>query len=92
MPMEPVQLSTERLDEAVLALLSLCILSALPGQPGIQADPGFDYDSLKRLHAQGYLAACPHHPIHTIWLTPEGARRSRELFRKLFCDVRPLGT
>jgi Lar family restriction alleviation protein len=82
-------LDLDKLDDAVLAILSLCIINdEIAERPGIQAEDGFDYESLVRLHKKGYLATEPHPPIHAIWLTPEGARRGRELFRKLFSSDR----
>src|SRR6266542_1376824 len=69
-------LDLDKLDDAVLAMLSLCIINdEIDERPGIQAEDGFDYQSLVRLHKQGYLATKPNLPIHAIWLTPEGARR-----------------
>lgn len=84
----PKEFKPDKLDNAVLAMLSLCILDdEIGSNPGIQADPGFDYEALQRLHAKGYLAARPSiSSDRPVWLTPEGARRARELFRKLFCD------
>ncbi len=84
----PEGLKQAKLDDAVLALLSLCINdNEIGSKPGIQANPGFDYETLKRLHAKGYLASPPSIlPDRPVWLTPDGARRARELFRELFCD------
>ena len=77
----------DKLDDAVLAMLSVCIIDdEIGNRPGIQTQEGFNYESLIRLHKKGYLATCPHHPINAIWLTPEGARRARELFRQMFCE------
>ena len=79
----------DKVDDAVLAILSLSIIDDEIGErPGIQAEDGFAYESLVRLHKKGYLAAEPHPPIHAIWLTPDGARRGRELFRKMFSNDR----
>jgi hypothetical protein len=83
----PAGVNTDRLDDATLAILTLSILqNDHPGLPGIQVDPEFDLLTLARLYAKGFLATEPHAPVHAIWLTPEGARRAHELFRKLFCD------
>jgi hypothetical protein len=81
-------LDSEKLDDAVLAMLSLGIIDdEIGSKPGIQAEPGFDYDALERLHAKGFLAAPPHTlSDRPVWLTPEGARHARELFRKMFCN------
>lgn len=85
---EPKGLNPDKLDDAVLAMLSLCITDEEIGnKAGIQADPGFDWNSLERLHKQGFLATPPNILAdRPIWLTPEGVRRARELFRKTFCD------
>jgi hypothetical protein len=75
------------LDNATLAILTLSISqNDHPGLSGIQVDPEFDLPTLARLHDKGFLATEPHPPVNAIWLTPEGARRAHELFRKLFCD------
>ena len=79
-------LDPDKLDDAVLAMLSVFIIdSEIGNRPGIQTVEGYDDEALVRLHRKGYLATYPHQPINAIWLTPEGARRARELFRQMFC-------
>jgi hypothetical protein len=78
----------DKFDDAMLAMLSDCILTGKPRRRlGIQADPKFNYQSLQRLRAKGYLAAPPSILAdRPIWLTPKGARRAQKLFRQMFCD------
>ena len=76
----------DKLDDMVLAMLSLCmVLEASGTDQRIQAEPEFDYYALQRLYAKGYLAAPPSTVSgRPVWLTPEGARRARDLFRQTF--------
>lgn len=70
----------DKVDEATLALLQLG-LSRTP--TGGRAWKAFDLQTLARLHQKGWLAA-PRTKDVTIEVTPEGMRRSEELFRKYF--------
>ena len=70
----------DKVDEATLALLMLG-LSRTP--TGGRAWKAFDLQTLQRLHQKGWIAA-PRIKDITLEVTPEGVRRSEELFRKLF--------
>ena len=80
------EMSPESIDEVVLALLSLNVVSEDTAQrPGIQAETHLNPEALERLHAKGYLACEPSTlPDRPVWLTPEGLKRSRELFQQMF--------
>ena len=67
----------ERIDEAVLALLSLTLHDER------RAWKGFDWNTLGRLHAKGLI----HDPVgrtRSVVLTDEGLRQSKALFQSLF--------
>lgn len=66
-----------RIDDAVLALLA-----ALSFNDG-QAWKGFDFDVMDRLHAQG-LIDDPKGRAKSVWLTPQGLERGREMAERLF--------
>jgi Domain of unknown function (DUF6429) len=69
-----------KLDEIVLALLHLNTF----GDRGVtRAWKGFDWDSLNRLHARGFISD-PKSKAKSVVLTEEGARLAEELFRRHF--------
>ena len=70
----------DKVDDATLALLHLG-LSRTP--TGGRAWKAFDLQTLARLHQKGWIAA-PRTRDITIEMTPEGAQRAEELFRKHF--------
>ena len=70
-------LDTDRIDDAVLALLYL----GLHNQYG--AWKGFDWDALGRLHEKGMIDS-PANKNKSVSFTLEGLRRSKELFEKMF--------
>jgi len=70
-------LDTERIDDAVLALLYLGL------HDGYRAWKGFDWDALDRLHAKGMIAD-PVNKAKSVVFTDEGLQRSRELFEAMF--------
>lgn len=70
-------IDTDRIDDAILALLSL----ALHDQH--RARNAFDRDALGRLHAKGMIADPAASP-ESVTLEPDGLRRSKELFERLF--------
>ncbi|MBY5163577.1 hypothetical protein KR546_13875 [Nitriliruptoria bacterium AS10] len=71
-----------KIDEMVLALLYLTTHQQ-HGQ--LRAWKGHDWAVLARLHAQGMILD-PKSKAKSVALTDEGARRSRELFRRHFDD------
>lgn len=84
---EPKGLNHQKLDDAVLAMLSqsICANQKVTGL-GIQAEPGLDYGALERLYAAGDLCSPPSIlSDRPVWLTPKGVRRAKRLFREIFC-------
>jgi hypothetical protein len=74
-----MEIDTEKVDEAVLALLYLTL------HDGARAWKGFDWDTLNRLHAKG-LICDPVGKAKSVVLTDEGLRESQRLFRQLFAN------
>jgi hypothetical protein len=72
-----MEIDTEKIDEAVLALLYLTL------HDGTRAWKGFDWDTLNRLHAKG-LISDPVSKAKSVVLTGEGLHASERLFNKLF--------
>lgn len=72
---------TEKVDEAVLALLYLTLHDQ--DEYGARAWKGHDWDALARLHEKGYLRD-PKNKAKSVVLSNDGIEKSRELFEKLF--------
>lgn len=72
-----MELDEAKIDDAVLALLSLGL------HEDVRAWKGFDWDSLGRLHDAGYISN-PRGKTKSVVFTEEGLIRSRELLAKLF--------
>jgi hypothetical protein len=70
-------LDTDRIDEAVLALLYL----GLHGE--CRAWKGFDWGAMDRLHKKGMIEK-PVSKAKSVVFTTEGLRRSQELFEQMF--------
>jgi hypothetical protein len=70
-------LDTDRVDEAVLALLYLGL------HDHYRAWKGFDWDAMARLHEKGMIEN-PVGKAKSVGFTEEGLRRSRELFEAMF--------
>jgi hypothetical protein len=71
---------TEKVDEAVLALL---FLTTHGDKFGTRAWKGHDWDTLGRLHQKGYIGD-PAGKAKSVVITVEGEVKSEELFWKLF--------
>jgi hypothetical protein len=72
-----VDIDTDRIDDAVLALLWLGL------HDGARAWKSFDWDAMDRLHTKGLI----HDPVgkaKSVVFTPEGLTRSEPLFQELF--------
>jgi hypothetical protein len=67
----------EKIDEVVLALLSLTL------HDGDRAWKGFDWETLNRLHEQGWIED-PRNKAKSIQFTKEGLERSFQLFKQHF--------
>jgi hypothetical protein len=74
-----MNIDTEKVDEAVLALLHLGRHNA------DRAWKSFDWDVLGRLHEKGYISD-PVGKAKSVRFTEEGMRESERLFRKLFSE------
>jgi hypothetical protein len=72
-----MEIDTEKIDEAVLALLYLTL------HDGTRAWKGFDWDTLNRLYAKG-LISDPVSKAKSVVLTSEGLRASERLLNELF--------
>lgn len=72
-----MELDTEKIDAAVLALLALGL------HDGDRAWKGFDWDALHRLHEQGFISD-PRTKAKSVVLTDEGLARSQQLLDELF--------
>ena len=72
-----MELDLEKIDRAVLALLSLGL------HEGYRAWKGFDWDALGRLHAKGYISD-PVGKAKSVVFTEEGLAESERLLVELF--------
>jgi hypothetical protein len=72
-----VDIDTDKIDEAVLALLYLTL------HDGFRAWKGHDWDVLDRLHRKGMICD-PVNKAKSVVLTDEGLAESERLFKKLF--------
>ena len=72
-----MEIDTDKIDDAVLALLQLTL------HDGYRAWKGHDWDVLGRLHEKGMIGD-PVGKAKSVSLTAEGLERSEQLFEKLF--------
>ncbi|CAO3434296.1 DUF6429 family protein [Azospirillum endophyticum] len=72
-----MEIDTDRIDDAVLALLWLGL------HDGMRAWKSFDWDTMDRLHAKGMIGD-PIGRAKSVILTSEGLARSERLFQELF--------
>ncbi len=72
---------TDRVDEAVLALLTLT--THQEDEFGARAWKGHDWDALNRLHEKGLLGDLVS-KAKSVVMTPEGLARGCALFEELF--------
>ena len=72
-----MDIDEDKIDEAVLALLSLTI------HDQCRAWKGHDFDVLNRLHEKGFIQD-PINKNKSVVLTKEGLSMSESLFEKLF--------
>ena len=76
-----MEFDTDKLDEVVLALLYLNAFQERYG--AIRAWKGFDWDTLDRLHEQGFISS-PRSKAKSVVMTEEGFERGRQLFDAYF--------
>ena len=72
-----MDIDTNKIDEAVLALLYLTL------HDGSRAWKGFDWEAMNRLHEKGFISN-PVGKAKSVVLTESGLRESEQLFHKLF--------
>jgi hypothetical protein len=70
-------IDTDKIDDAILALLQLTL------HDDRRAWKGHDWDALDRLHNKG-LIDNPANKAKSVVLTDEGLQRSKQLFQALF--------
>jgi hypothetical protein len=75
-----MEIDTDKIDEAVLALLHL---TRCGERFGAAAWKSHDWEALNRLHQKGYIEN-PVNKNKSVGLTEEGRAKAEELFRKLF--------
>ena len=76
-----MEIDTERVDSAVLALLLLGL------HDGRRAWKGFDWDAMERLHKKGFISD-PVGKAKSVVLTEEGLREAERLFAEMFAARR----
>ena len=76
-----MEIDTERIDEAVLALLLLGL------HDGSRVWKSFDWDAMERLHKKG-LISDPVGKAKSVVLTEEGQREAERLFTQMFAARR----
>jgi hypothetical protein len=72
-----MKLDTNKIDDAVLALLYLGL------HDGARAWKGFDWEAMNRLHERGYITE-PRGKAKSVVFTEEGLERAKGLLEKLF--------
>jgi hypothetical protein len=72
-----MDLDTDKVDEAVLALLHLGL------HEGQRAWKGFDWEAMQRLHARGYISN-PVGKAKAVQFSDAGLRESERLLRERF--------
>ena len=72
-----MDIDTDKIDEAVLALLYLTL------HDGVRAWKGHDWDALDRLYRKGMIDN-PVGKAKSVMLTDDGLAESKRLFRNLF--------
>lgn len=70
-------LDTDRIDQAVLALLSLGL------HEDVRAWKSFDWDAMDRLHQAGFISD-PRRKARSVMFTDEGLQESQRLLQLLF--------
>jgi len=81
-------IDTDRIDEAVLALMFLTLHGAGRSSGFARAWKSFDWGALNRLYEKD-LICDPVGKAKSVVLTDEGVRRSKALFHELFGKAGP---
>jgi hypothetical protein len=77
-----MEIDTEKIDEAVLALLYLTL------HDEGRAWKSFDWDAMNRLHQKGFISN-PVGKVKSVLFTEKGLHESERLFRRLFTKRQP---
>jgi hypothetical protein len=77
-----MNIDTEKIDEAVLALLFLTL------HDGSRAWKGLDWDAMNRLYEKGFISN-PVGKAKSVALTDKGLQESERFFSKLFVKREP---
>ena len=78
--------NTDRIDDAVLALLHLTSFTEGEGEFAFtRAWKGHDWAALNRLYEKG-LISDPKNKNKSVGLSTEGSQKAEALFQRLFCD------
>jgi hypothetical protein len=72
-----MDIDTEKIDHAVLALLYLTL------HDEVRAWKSFDWEAMNRLHAKGFISD-PVGKAKSVVLTDAGLKESERLFKQLF--------
>jgi hypothetical protein len=72
-----MELDTDKIDDAVLALLALGL------HDGVRAWEGFDWDAMDRLHQKGFITD-PRGKAKSVVFTEEGLALAQRLLQQLF--------
>ena len=75
-----MNIDQEKVEQTVLALL---YLTSFGDESGLRAWKGQDWRIMNSLHEKGYISD-PATKAKSVVFTEEGAKRSKELFEKLF--------
>jgi hypothetical protein len=78
---EIMEYDQDRVDEMKLALLYLVMHDEEDSEA--RAWKGFDWDTMDRLHDKGFIGN-PINKARSVTVSPEGYKRSKELFEKHF--------
>ncbi len=73
----------DKIDDCTLALLYLV---ASVNQYGARAWKGFDWETMNRLHAKGYISD-PKSKALSVVLSEEGLARAKEMFETFFAKA-----
>ncbi len=74
-----MEIDTEKIDEAVLALLYLTL------HDDVRAWKSVDWDAMNRLYAKGFIEN-PVGKVKSVVFTERGLRESERLFKRLFVN------
>jgi len=78
-----MEYNKDKVDELTLTLLYLVMHDE--DEYGARAWKGFDWDTMNRLHEQGFIGN-PVSKAKSVLVTREGCERAKELFEKHFAN------